>query len=268
MCGIAGGIGRIDEDTVRRMCGVMVHRGPDHTGVRTFEEAVLGMVRLSIIDLAGGVQPMPNEDESIWVVFNGEIYNFEELRSELTAQGHIFRTQSDTEVIVHAYEAYGDAFLTHLRGMFAIALYDRPRGRLLLARDRIGEKPLYVYEHDGCLRFASEIKCLLAAGVPRAADRAGVANFLSLGYIPGGGTAYEHITKLNPGEYLVFEQGQSRRSRYWEFQPQPRSDLSFSQAVDELDALLHEAVRYCLKSDVEVAAWATHGPFSTLPKCL
>ncbi len=264
MCGIAGGVGRIDEPTVRRMCDVMVHRGPDHTGVRTFDEAVLGMVRLSIIDLTGGDQPMANEDESVWLVFNGEIYNFEELRAALQASGHTFRTRSDTEVIVHAYEEYGDDFLMRLRGMFAIALWDRPRKRLLLARDRLGEKPLYFTQTDGGIRFGSEIKCLLEAGVQREANLDAVSSFLALGYIPGTQTAYRHINKLNPGEYITFEQGQVERKTYWQFTPRVRSDLTFDQAVDQLDSLLVEAVRYCMKSDVEVAAFLSGGVDSSL----
>ena len=264
MCGIAGGVGRIDEHTVRQMCRVMVHRGPDHTGVRAFESAVLGMVRLSIIDLAGGMQPLANEDESVWVVFNGEIYNFEELREDLIARGHVFRTRSDTEVIVHAYETYGDDFLTHLRGMFAIALWDRPRQRLVLARDRLGEKPLYYTHRDGTLRFGSEIKCLLETDLPRAANHGAVASFLSLGYVPGDETAYADIRKLNPGEYLVFEGGQVSKQLYWQLTPAPQLELSFDQAVDQLDALLIEAVRYCMKSDVEVAAFLSGGVDSSL----
>ncbi len=264
MCGITGGVGRIDEATVHRMCDVMTHRGPDHTGVRAFDDAVLGMVRLSIIDLEGGSQPIANEDESVWVVFNGEIYNFEEVREALVAAGHEFRTRSDTEVIVHAYEEYGDECLSHLRGMFAIALWDRSRKRLLLARDRLGEKPLYYAHHNGTIRFASEIKCLLQTDVQRAANHDAVSSFLALGYVPGSQTAYRHIEKLNPGEFLVFEQGAISRRTYWQFTPAPTLDLTFDQAVDQLDALLIEAVRYCMKSDVEVAAFLSGGVDSSL----
>ncbi len=264
MCGIAGGVGKIDEITVRRMCDVMEHRGPDHTGVRRFEDAVLGMVRLSIIDLAGGSQPLANEDDSVWVVFNGEIYNFEELRTDLEARGHVFKTRSDTEVIVHAYETFGDDFPCHLRGMFAIALWDRPRRRLVLTRDRLGEKPLYFAHQGETIRFASEIKCLLETDIPRAANHDAVTSFLALGYVPGSQTAYQGIQKLNPGETLVFENGTARAHRYWEFRPAPTLDLTFEQAVDQLDELLIEAVRYCMKSDVEVAAFLSGGVDSSL----
>src|SRR5580700_4703216 len=166
MCGIAGFVGG-REDTasaaeVRQMCQTIVHRGPDDEGIYVNGPAGLGMRRLSIIDLSGGRQPIHNEDETIWVVFNGEIYNFPELRAELEGRGHQFYTRSDTEVIVHLYEEMGADCVQKLRGMFAIALYDQRQGTLLLARDRLGKKPLHYALHEGRLYFGSEIKTILA----------------------------------------------------------------------------------------------------------
>src|SRR4051812_18210002 len=196
MCGIAGfadveshsphsGRAEADFDLVHRMCEVIRHRGPDDEGLHVETGVGLGMRRLSIIDLSTGHQPIHNEDKTVWLVFNGEIYNYRALRTELQAAGHQFYTASDTEVIVHAYEQWGEASFGRLRGMFGIALWDRPRRTLLLARDRAGIKPLHFTEHGGRLYFGSEIKSLIAAGaVERAIDLEALDHYLSFLYAP------------------------------------------------------------------------------------
>jgi asparagine synthase (glutamine-hydrolysing) len=189
VCGIAGLIGRRDESVegadVHRMCQTIVHRGPDDEGIYAKGSAGLGMRRLSIIDLAGGRQPIHNEDKSVWVVFNGEIYNFPELRQELEGRGHRFYTHSDTEVIVHLYEEMGTDCVKKLRGMFAIALYDERKQSLLLARDRLGKKPLHYALHEGRLLFGSEIKAILAIAPELAEVKTeGLLQYLYFGYIP------------------------------------------------------------------------------------
>ncbi len=190
MCGIAGVVSsdrteRIEEITVHRMCQAIVHRGPDDEGLLAKQNTGLGMRRLSIIDVAGGHQPVFNEDRSIWIVFNGEIYNFPELRPELEARGHRFYTNTDTEVIVHLYEELGAECVQKLRGMFAFALWDERRGKLLIARDRLGKKPLHYALHKGRLYFASEIKSILAVAPELAeVNRAALLQYMYLGYIP------------------------------------------------------------------------------------
>ena len=268
MCGIAGGVGSSGVADVRRMCEVMRYRGPDHSDVRQFGPAVLGMVRLAIIDVAGGSQPLSNETGDVWTVFNGEIYNYEDLRRELSERGHVFKTNSDTETIVHAYEEYGDSFPEHLRGMFAIAVWDVKRQRLLLARDRLGEKPLYFHLSNSGVTFASEIKCLLTAPGNRSVDRESAATFLALGYIPAPATAFMGIRKLCPGEVAIYEGGQLLLRRYWSLLPRQSIEADYDDAVDQLDAELKEAIRYCLKSDVEVAAFLSGGVDSSLISAL
>ena len=268
MCGIAGGVGRISKAMVQRMCQVMRYRGPDHTDTRQFGPAVLGMVRLAIIDVSGGSQPLSNETGDVWVVFNGEIYNYQSLRQVLVARGHHFRTASDTETIVHAYEEYGEAFVDHLRGMFAIAIWDDRKQKLVLARDRLGEKPLYFHTGPQGLLFASEIKCLLSAGIPRAVNRNAAQSFLALGYVPSPETAYDGIKKLAAGEIAVFENGVLSIRRYWSLHPQKKLEIGYEEAVDQLDALLQDTIRHCLKSDVEVAAFLSGGVDSSLISAL
>lgn len=264
MCGIAGGVGTISPNQVSKMCEAIRYRGPDHTAVRAFDGAVLGMVRLAIIDVAGGSQPIPNEDETLWVVFNGEIYNYEDLRAELALRGHRFRSRSDTETIIHAYEEFGTGFVERLRGMFAIAIWDIRKRTLILARDRLGEKPLYYRVEGQDLCFASEIRGLLVAGAPREVNRNAAATFLALGYIPAPHTAYQGIQKLEPGQIATFTDGHLELRRYWQLLPREPLPVSYADAVDQLDATLNEAVRYCLKSDVEVAAFLSGGLDSSL----
>src|SRR5215470_4602893 len=209
MCGIAG-IVRVDgrpvlEGEIRAMCGAMAHRGPDEEGVYLGEGVGLGMRRLSIIDLQNGQQPVSNEDGTVWVVFNGEIYNYRELRGLLTRRGHVFRTASDTETIVHLYEDFGSKAVGYLSGMFAFAIWDERRRALLLARDRLGIKPLYWTRAGDDLVFASEIKALFVfPDVRREADYSVLPSYLALRYVPGPRTAFAGIERLQPGHILTF----------------------------------------------------------------
>src|SRR6185437_13789105 len=226
MCGIAGYLAtqpRVElGSSLRKMAAVIAHRGPDDEG---FYEAVgrdgarrvgLAHRRLSIIDLSTGHQPMGNEDGSVQIVFNGEMYNFMELRERLLARGHVFRTRSDTETIVHAYEEWGPECVTRFRGMFAFALWDGNRERLLLARDRYGKKPLFLHEADGLLLFGSEIKAILAfPGVARRVDREALWDYFAYRYVPAPATLLTGIRKLMPGSYLVCERGTVTETAYF-----------------------------------------------------
>jgi len=270
MCGIAGIVGRDGEtvatEQVRRMTDALVHRGPDDEGIYAQGAVGLGMRRLSIIDLSGGRQPIHNEDESVWVVFNGEIYNFPELRTDLESRGHRFYTHTDTEVIVHLYEEMGADFVSKLRGMFAIALYDLNRRSLLLARDRLGKKPLHYALEEGRLLFGSEIKALLAVAPGLAQmDPQGILQFLYFGYIPEPRTAFKPIQKLPPGHLLEFRNGQARVRRYWDLPAygtyEPKSE---EECLEELERRLDEAVRVRLISDVPLGALLSGGVDSSV----
>lgn len=227
MCGICGiytpgGAGSGAADMVEHMMRLLEHRGPDDQGVYADREIGLGFRRLSIIDLATGRQPISNETEDIWLVFNGEIWNYRSLREELRACGHCFRTQGDAEVIVHAYEEYGVMCLARLHGMFGLAIWDERHQRLLLARDRPGKKPLYYTRLGDQVLFASEIKALLCQPrVPRAVDLQALADFLSVRYVPGPATLFKDIYKVQPGHWLLFEQGRMREGCYWDFSFEP-----------------------------------------------
>jgi asparagine synthase (glutamine-hydrolysing) len=216
MCGIAG-IAAINAppptaQQIHRMCDTIAHRGPDGEGIEVRGRVGIGMRRLAIIDLSGGNQPIYNEDRSVRIVFNGEIYNFQELKKDLVAKGHRFYTNSDTEVIVHAYEAYGDRFPACLNGMFAFALHDEKRQRLLLARDHIGIKPLFYYHDDRNLIWGSEIKAIIASGlIERQLNVDALAQFISWEYVPGSDTLFSAIQKLKPGHLLELDLS-SRRS--------------------------------------------------------
>jgi len=213
MCGIYGVLElrenrRPGEEILSRMGNMMVHRGPDDQGGYSGNGIVLGMRRLSIIDVQGGHQPIGNEDNSIQVVCNGEIYNFKELRTQLEDRGHVFGCDSDTEAIVHLYEEVGLDFVSRLRGMFAIALWDVRRCRLVLARDRLGKKPLYICREPHRLSFASEIKSLLeVCDIPRTLSPQALQDYLALGYVPAPATLFDRVQKLMPGHYLVAERG-------------------------------------------------------------
>jgi asparagine synthase (glutamine-hydrolysing) len=271
MCGIAGIAGadpswKADERTVRRMCRAIVHRGPDDEGIAVLGPAGLGMRRLSIIDLAGGHQPIHNEDETVWVVFNGEIYNFQELRAELEAKGHRFATHSDTEVIVHLYEDLGADCVQKLRGMFAFALFDTRTQRLLLARDRLGIKPLHYALWQNRLLFASEIKSLLAVAPELAQpDAAGLLQYFQFGYIPDPATAFAHIHKLPPGHVLEFASGRASVRRYWDVPAySTQAPASEEECLDELERRLEEAVRIRLISEVPLGAFLSGGTDSSV----
>jgi asparagine synthase (glutamine-hydrolysing) len=270
VCGIAGIIGRkgdvIEVADVHRMCQTIVHRGPDDEGVYAQGPVGLGMRRLSIIDLAGGKQPIHNEDQSVWVVFNGEIYNFRELRGELEKRGHQFYTHSDTEVIVHLYEEMGSDCVKKLRGMFAIALYDAKQDALLLARDRLGKKPLHYTFHKGRLLFGSEIKTILAVHPELAEiDPEGVLQYFYFGYIPDPHTAFQGIRKLPAGHLIEFRQGDMKIRQYWnlpEYGTHP--PISEDECLDELERRLEEAVRIRLISDVPLGALLSGGVDSSI----
>jgi asparagine synthase (glutamine-hydrolysing) len=268
MCGICGTYNfdqrTADPDLVRRMAGTIAHRGPDDEGF-LFDGAVgLGMRRLSIIDLAGGSQPVYNEDGSIGIVFNGEIYGYVELRSELERLGHRFTTRSDTEVIVHAYEEYGERCVDHLLGMFAFAIWDSRKRELFLARDRLGEKPLFYTRVGNQLVFASEIKALLQhPGCSRELSEEGLSHYLAALYIPFPTTIFRDISKLPPGHWMRVSERGIRIERYWfPEQLRPRK-LSIAEATEEFRSLFADAVRLQMRSDVPVGASLSSGMDST-----
>jgi asparagine synthase (glutamine-hydrolysing) len=256
----------VSASDVHRMCQTIVHRGPDDEGIYARGVVGLGMRRLSIIDLAGGKQPIHNEDKSVWVVFNGEIYNFPELRRELLSRGHQFYTHSDTEVIVHLYEEMGADCVKKLRGMFAIALYDERKNSLLLARDRLGKKPLHYALNHGRLLFGSEIKTMLAVA-PELAEinLEGVLQYFCFAYVPDPSTAFRRIHKLPPGHLLEFSQGEVKVRQYWDVPTYgnhpPKSE---EECLEELESRLLEAVRIRLISDVPLGAMLSGGVDSSI----
>ncbi|HXJ94145.1 MAG TPA: asparagine synthase (glutamine-hydrolyzing) [Terriglobia bacterium] len=264
MCGIAGIVSTesgVDAATIRAMCQTIVHRGPDDEGVLVRGRVGLGMRRLSIIDLAGGHQPLFNEDGTVWIVYNGEVYNFPELRPELESRGHHFSTHTDTEVIVHLYEELGARCVEKLRGMFAFAIYDERRRRLLLARDRLGIKPLHYALYKGRLLFGSEIKCILAAEPDLArVNSEALLQYFHLGYVPDPATAFLDIHKLPAGHVLEFEDGNLSVSQYWDVPQygthQPRRE---EECLEELEYRLAEAVRIRLIADVPLGALLSGG---------
>jgi asparagine synthase (glutamine-hydrolysing) len=241
---------------LRSMTDIIRHRGPDDDGHWLGDGAGLGMRRLSIIDVQGGKQPITNEDGSVIAVFNGEIYNYQRLRQELEAAGHRFATNSDTETIVHAYEDDGPGFVRRLRGMFAVALWDRHRRRLVLTRDRFGKKPIHYAVDNGRLIFASEIKSLLLApGVRRQLDPIAVSQFFTLGYIPAPRTAFVGIYKLPAAHTLCFEHERASFQRYWQIDFAPRCTDDEETATRRVRELLTEAVRIRLMSEVPLGAF-------------
>jgi len=275
MCGIAGFVeasstaSPFGPDTsralVHRMCDVIRHRGPDDEGIWLDDAVALGMRRLSIIDLSTGHQPIHNEDRSVWIVFNGEIYNFQELRRELEAAGHRFYTSTDTEAIVHAYEQWGAGAIGRLRGMFGLAIWDTRSKSLLVARDRIGIKPMYYADANGRLYFGSELKSLLAApDVPRDLDPDALDHYLSFLYTPRGGSIFKSVRKLPPGHLLTWHDGRIAIERYWQMPARETFSGSETDAVRELRAVLTDAVRSHLVSDVPLGAFLSGGIDSSL----
>jgi len=268
MCGIAGIIGA--DPGLRSMLPSMLqalrHRGPDGEGQIAGPQAVFGHRRLSVIDLEGGRQPLTNEDQSVWLVCNGEIYNHRELRATLEAGGYRFRTRSDSEVILALYEWHGDALLGYLRGMFAFALWDTRRRRLLAARDHLGQKPFYYATVQGGLAFASEIKGLLACSPTlRAMDLAALDQYLALRLVAAPLSMYERIRKLPPGHKLVLEDGgEPAVEPYWDLAYEPKRHGKEDELVDELEACLEEALRLHPVSDVPIGAFLSGGLDSSL----
>lgn len=266
MCGIVGALaidGKGALPDLGKMIGTLRHRGPDDSNELRSGACALACARLSIIDLETGRQPMSNEDETVWAVHNGEVFNFIELRAELEQRGHRFRSRSDTEVIVHAYEEYGERFVERLNGQFALALWDVRRQRLVLARDRVGVRPLFYMAGRGSLLFASEIKAILAVA-PEAAtlDELGLAQIFTFWATVGPRTAFKGIRSLPPGHLLVVERGAERLERYWDWtfpQGSGRKDLSLEEAAESLRALLLDAVRLQLRSDVPVGIYLSGG---------
>ena len=260
MCGIAGIVGDPDPDLLSAMARIMAHRGPDDEGVWHDSTAGLASRRLKVIDLVGGHQPISNEDGSCWLVFNGEIYNHRELRRRLESKGHRFSSQSDSEVIVHLYEEEGEECLEQLEGMFGLAIWDRPKRQLLLARDPLGIKPLYYRQEGDRLWFASEAKALhLEPSYRSDLDPAALAAFLSLLYIPSPQTAFKGIKKLRPGEALTFRNGLARLHRFWR---PPISDPCISEpreAAARVLQALEESVERHLVSDVPLGVFLSSG---------
>jgi asparagine synthase (glutamine-hydrolysing) len=251
------------------MCATLRHRGPDDEGVHTDAAAgvSIGARRLAIMDLPGGHQPLSNEDGTVWVAFNGEIYNHRKLREDLRRRGHTFSTNGDTEVLVHLYEEYGEAMVHALEGMFAFAIWDRRAARLLLARDRFGEKPLFLHEHDGELLFASELTSLLAVRPAlRELDPYAIDAFFVFAYVPGPDTIVSGVRQLPPGHLLSWERGARTRERSWWTPPQvgvQRSE-SFASVAAEAKLLLDESVRTRMVADVPVGVFLSGGVDSTL----
>jgi asparagine synthase (glutamine-hydrolysing) len=265
VCGIAGFAGWTGSHDahardLRAMCGAIRHRGPDDEGHLVASGVALGMRRLSIIDVAGGMQPIANEDGRVQVVFNGEIYNHRQLQADLERRGHRFATRSDTETLVHLYEDHGDALVQHLRGMFGFAIWDARRERLLLARDRVGIKPLYYWETRDGIAFASEVRSLLALDrFPRHLDRRAIAYYLSLGYVPEPLSAFAGVKKLPPGHTLAWERGRGAVvARYWT-PARPEARLGEREAVEELRRLLADSVGCHLESEVPLGAFLSGG---------
>ena len=276
MCGIAGIVDLqarpVEPSLVRRLCDVLAHRGPDDEGYYVKGPAALGQRRLAILDLAGGRQPMGNEDGTVWITFNGEIYNFRELRARLEGLGHRFATRSDTEAIVHAYEQYGPECVEELRGMFAFALWDEPGRMLFLARDRVGKKPLFYAEVDGQWVFASELQALLEhPGLAREMDWAALDDYLTYGYVPAPKTIFRGVHKLPPGHWLTvrLRPGESggpkvHVERYWHLAYEPKVRLSEEDAADGLLEVLREAIRLRMIADVPLGALLSGGIDSSI----
>ena len=268
MCGICGKLmfdreASVATRLVKTMADTLHHRGPDDEGYYFSGPVGLGFRRLSIIDLKTGHQPISNEDGSVWIVFNGEIYNYQELREWLLTRGHCFSTGTDTEVIVHLYEELGEACVERLRGMFGFAIWDDRRKTLFLARDRVGIKPLYYYISDKSLVFASEIKAILADPEVRPeVEPQMIDRLLTFDYLPGSGTLLKNIQKLEPGSYMVVQDGKWKIRQYWDLAV-PQSALSLKDAEARLSALLEETVRLHMISDVPLGVLLSGGFDST-----
>ncbi len=263
MCGIAGFTHRNrapGEDVAKRLARALFHRGPDQQGIFESRQVSLCAVRLKIIDLEGGDQPLLSDDGDTAVIFNGEIYNHAELRRELEASGHCFHTHCDTEVVLRAFLEWDEECFSRLRGMFAVALWTESQKRLVLARDRIGIKPLYICRHGENLYFGSELKAIFEhRDIPRTLDLTALQDYLSLNYVPGPRTLAAGIEKLPPGHLLEWRDGQTRIRTWWRVNFRARRNRSLGDATAELDALLRSAVREHLQADVPLGIWASGG---------
>jgi asparagine synthase (glutamine-hydrolysing) len=267
MCGICGKVSLdgVSLDDLRLMCDTIAHRGPDDEGFYTNGTIGLGMRRLSIIDLDSGQQPISNEDGSIWIIFNGEIYNYQTLRNELEDKGHVFKTHSDTEVIIHLYEDMGEKCVEELSGMFAFAIWEERKKKLFLARDRLGQKPLYYTQNGTTFIFASEVKAILAAReVEREIDINSLHHYLSLRFIPSPGTMFQSLQKLPPAHYLIYQNGSVTTTRYWSLSFREKLNYSESDLIGILGEKLREVVESHLVSDVPVGAFLSGGMDSSM----
>ena len=271
MCGICGII-NIDQRPVnsailKSITGALAHRGPDGEGTIIFGNIGLGHRRLSIIDISGGAQPMSNETEEIWITFNGEIYNYKELKKELFKKGHDFKTDSDTEVIIHLYEEYGNGCVNKLEGMFAFAVYDKSKNFLLLARDRVGKKPLLYRKDSNLFAFASELQSLIKhPEIKREINNQAIHDYLSLNYIPAPSTIYKNIYKLEPAHYLELktDTGDIFIKKYWQCQFEPKINISYNDAQYQLKRLLKESVLKRFMSKVPLGAFLSGGMDSSI----
>lgn len=264
MCGIVGKFNftgePISPDHIIKMCRTLIHRGPDDEGVYTDDLVGLGIRRLSIIDVAGGHQPLSNEDKTIWIVFNGEIYNYPELNKWLKSKGHSFTTNTDTEAIIHLYEEMGDECVKQLNGMFAFAIWDSRKQKMLLARDRLGKKPLHYMVNNNRLIFSSEIPPILEdPSVERSLDIVALQQYLRLWFVPSPRTMFEGIRKLPPAHFLVCENARIRIERYWDVDFSQKQSLTDTQWGEKILGLLDDAVRIRLMSDVPLGAFLSGG---------
>jgi len=268
MCGICGKLNfdhdnEVSQQLLKAMADSIAHRGPDDDGYYFSGQIGLGFRRLSIIDLAGGHQPLSNEDGTVWIVFNGEIYNYQDLREDLLKKGHVFRTKTDTEVIVHLYEEYGEAGIQSLRGMFAFAIWDQNQRKLLLARDRVGIKPLYYGVTSHSVVFASEMKAVLVdPQIQREILPTTVDRFLTFGYVPGEETLFKGIYKLPPGSFMVVKNGKTEVKQYWDLHFSS-SSVTLKDAEEQLLEILEESVRLHMIADVPVGFLLSGGVDST-----
>ena len=270
MCGICGKIefdkeSRIPPSLVKRMADAIRHRGPDDEGFYVCGQVGLGFRRLSIIDLSGGHQPLSNEDGTVWIVFNGEIYNYQGLRQQLLGKGHLFKSKSDTEVIVHLYEEYGFDCVQKLRGMFAFAIWDSAKRTLFLARDRVGIKPLYYHRSKSFFSFGSEIKAILAdPAVDRAVDPKMIDRFLTYYYVPGRETLLRNISKLEPGHVMTVRDGDIKTWAYWDLDFSDANNHQSSESLGhQLVEILDESVQLHMISDVPIGFLLSGGLDST-----
>ncbi len=268
MCGIAGichlsGSHEISLDSIRQMTEVVKHRGPDETGIYLADKVAMGHARLSIIDLSSGSQPIRNEDSTLWIVYNGEVFNYKELRKQLTDKGHKFYTTSDTEVLIHMYEEYREDMLEMLNGQFAFAIWDTNKEELFMARDRVGIRPLHFTVHNGMLLFASEIKSIFTVkGIPREIDPAAMEQIFTFWTTLPGFTAFKGIHELKPGHFLKVSKGEIKTHRYWDIPlPDSRDHIKWStdQISEHVSELLLDAVRMRLRADVPVGSYLSGG---------